>query len=174
MNFQTMSKQRKFILIAAAIGVIATFLPWWSFSTLGFGYSVNGFHGLGVLAFLCFVGAGVMAYMDDQTTTLGKTKWMATLIAGAVAALIILYYIIETSSVFSSLSLGIYLAALAAAGIVISAFLFKAASDNLRDGFGSLKGDLENRMKNNQTNTTTTTNTTRPPSDTPGNMNPPM
>ena len=28
MNFQTMNKQRKFVLIAAAVGVISMFLPW--------------------------------------------------------------------------------------------------------------------------------------------------
>ena len=28
MNFQTLNKQRKMILIAAAIGLIAVFLPW--------------------------------------------------------------------------------------------------------------------------------------------------
>ncbi len=44
MNFETMSKQRKFVLIAAITGVIATFLPWWSFATFGYAYSVNGFH----------------------------------------------------------------------------------------------------------------------------------
>ena len=34
MNFQTMNKQRKFVLIAAAIGVISMFLPWISISIL--------------------------------------------------------------------------------------------------------------------------------------------
>ena len=32
MNFQTMNKQRKFVLIAAAVGVISMFLPWVSVS----------------------------------------------------------------------------------------------------------------------------------------------
>ncbi len=167
MNFQTMNKQRKFVLISALIGVIATFLPWWSFSTFGYGYSINGFHGLGILAFLCFVAAGILAYMDDQTITLDKTKWMATLIAGAIAALIIIYYIISTSSVYNALGFGIYLAAVAALGIVLSAFLFRSPTDDIKGGFDSLRNDISNRMKsdthtthsNSGTHSTHNTNT---------------
>ena len=167
MNFQTMSKQRKFVLIAALVGVVATFLPWWSFSTFGYAYSINGFHGLGILAFLCFVAAGVMAYMDDQTTNLNKTKWMATLIAGGIATLIILYYMVGSGSVLSTLGIGIYLSALAALGIVLSAFLFRSPTDDIKGGFDSLRNDISNRMKsdthtthsNSGTHTTHNTNT---------------
>jgi Na+/H+ antiporter NhaC len=50
MNFETMSKQRKMILIAAAIGIVSMFLPWVSV----FGFSVNGMNGWGVLVFFVF------------------------------------------------------------------------------------------------------------------------
>jgi hypothetical protein len=171
MNFQTMSKQRKFVLIAALVGVVATFLPWWSFSTFGYAYSINGFHGLGILAFLCFVAAGVMAYMDDQTTNLNKTKWMATLIAGGIATLIILYYMVGSGSVMSTLGLGIYLSALAALGIVLSAFLFRSPTDDIKGGFDSLRNDISNRMKSDTPTThsnsgTHNTNTPSPNRDT--------
>jgi len=171
MNFQTMSKQRKFVLISALVGVIATFLPWWSFSTFGYGYSINGFHGLGIVAFLCFVAAGVMAYMDNQTTTLDKTKWMATLIAGGIAVLIILYFIISTSSVYNTLSIGIYLAALAALGIVLSAFLFRSPTDNIKGGFDSLRNDISSRMKSDTRTTNTNTGTTNTSNTNPGTTN---
>ena len=171
MNFQTMSKQRKFVLIAALVGVVATFLPWWSFSTFGYAYSINGFHGLGILAFLCFVAAGVMAYMDDQTTNLNKTKWMATLIAGGIATLIILYYMVGSGSVMSTLGIGIYLSALAALGIVLSAFLFRSPTDDIKGGFDSLRNDISNRMKSDTHTThsnsgTHNTNTPSPNRDT--------
>jgi len=171
MNFQTMSKQRKFVLISALVGVIATFLPWWSFSTFGYGYSINGFHGLGIVAFLCFVAAGVMAYMDNQTTTLDKTKWMATLIAGGIAVLIILYFIISTSSVYNTLSIGIYLAALAALGIVLSAFLFRSPTDNIKGGFDSLRNDISSRMKSDTRTTNTNTGTTNTSNTNPDTTN---
>ncbi len=166
-----MSKQRKFVLISALVGVIATFLPWWSFSTFGYGYSINGFHGLGIVAFLCFVAAGVMAYMDNQTTTLDKTKWMATLIAGGIAVLIILYFIISTSSVYNTLSIGIYLAALAALGIVLSAFLFRSPTDNIKGGFDSLRNDISSRMKSDTRTTNTNTGTTNTSNTNPGTTN---
>jgi len=169
-----MSKQRKFVLIAALVGVVATFLPWWSFSTFGYAYSINGFHGLGILAFLCFVAAGVMAYMDDQTTNLNKTKWMATLIAGGIATLIILYYMVGSGSVLSTLGIGIYLSALAALGIVLSAFLFRSPTDDIKGGFDSLRNDISNRMKsdthtthsNSGTHNTNTPSTNRDTSNT--------
>jgi len=165
MNFETMSKQRKFVLIASITGVIATFFPWWRFSTFGYSYSINGFHELGIIAFLCFVTAGIIAYMDDQTANLRKTKWMATLIAGGIAVLIILYYMMGSSSVYNSSGFGMYLAFLAALGIVLSAFLFRSPGDNIKDGFDSLKNDISMRMKNdshtNNTNTGTSNNTER-------------
>ena len=161
MNFQTMSKQRKFVLIAAAVGVIATFLPWWSISIFGYTSTVNGFHGMGILSFLCFVAAGIIAYLDDQTKNLDKTKWTITLIAGAISTLIIIWYIIDTSiSAFGSfLGFGIYIAGLAAIGVVLSAFLFRSPDDNIKGGFDSLKKDFGNRMGNTGTTNTTIDNT---------------
>ena len=47
MNFQTMNKQRKFVLIAAAVGIISMFLPWISVSVLGFSQTINGMHDKG-------------------------------------------------------------------------------------------------------------------------------
>lgn len=178
MNFQTMSKQRKFVLIAAAIGVVATFLPWWRISVFGYTSSVNGFHGWGILAFLCFVAAGVMAYMDDQTKNLDKTKWTATLIAGAISTLIIVWFIIDaSSSAFGSfLGFGVYIAALAALGIILSAFLFRSPDDNIRGGFDSLKKDIGTRIGNTGTTTGTNTGTSSHPGtiNNPDNTNPPL
>ena len=168
MNFQTMSKQRKFILIAAAVGVIATLLPWFTVNLFGFTSSTNGFHGWGILSFLCFVAAGVIACLDDETKNLDKTKWAITLIAGAISTIIIAWFIIDASnSPLGSISFGAYLAVLAAIGVVLSAFLFKSPDDNIMGGFDSLKKDIGNRMGNTGT-TTSTTN--------PGNTdtNPPL
>ncbi|MEP6675063.1 MAG: hypothetical protein ABJA78_07905, partial [Ferruginibacter sp.] len=88
MNFQTMSKQRKFVLIAAAIGAISCFLPWVSFEIFGMSSSVNGMHGIGILVFLCFVGAGAVCLMGNQTATLDKTFWFVALACGGIASLI--------------------------------------------------------------------------------------
>jgi len=132
MNFETMSKQRKFVLIASVVGIISMFLPWFRF----FGYRVSGMHGIGILVFLCFVVAGAIAYMGDQTKNLDKTMWLVTLISGALATLIIIGRIIDASgSIIGFLSLGIYLAGLAAIGVLLSAYLLRSPTDNIKDSF---------------------------------------
>ena len=41
---------------------------------------------------------------------------------------------------------GLYIAAIAAIGILGSAYLFKSASDNLKDGFNTLKSEIESKI----------------------------
>lgn len=164
MNFQTMSKQRKFVLIAALAGVIGMFLPWYSYSIFGAKGSINGMHGNGILVFICFVVAGVMAYLGDQTKNMASTSWIVTLISGALAVIIVGWNIIKSSDygLGSSMSFGIYLAAIAAVGVVASAFLFRSPEDNIKGGFDSLKKDFSSRVNNPNTNSGT------------GNTNPPQ
>ena len=140
-----MSKQRKFVLVAAVVGVISMFLPWVGF----FGYHLSGMHGIGILIFLCFVFAGIITLLGDQTKNLDKTMWLITLISAALATLIIVWKIIDASAsnMGSLLRFGIYLAALAAIGILVSAFLFRSSTDNIRDNFESMKNDLDNKMR---------------------------
>ena len=126
MNFQTMSNQRKMILIAAAVGVIAMFLPWWSMGIFG---SVNGMHGEGILVFLCFVGAGVLAVMGDQTKNLDRTNWMLTLIAGGLASLIMIIRFFTWLDGLSLLSFGFYLALAAAISIVAFAYIQRTSGE---------------------------------------------
>ena len=135
-----MSKQRKMILIAAAVGVIAMFLPWWSISLgfLGSG-SVNGMHGEGILVFLCFLAAGALAYMGDQTKNLDRTNWMFTLIAGGVASLIMIIRFISWLDILNALSIGFYLALAAAVAIVAFAYINRTAGETLQSGFDTLK-----------------------------------
>src|SRR5664279_5727761 len=158
MNFQTMNKQRKFVLIAAAIGVISMFLPWISVSVLGYSQTVNGMHDKGILVFLCFAASGIIAYLGDQTKNLDKTMWAVTLIAGAVALLMILWFYFDVTgngSPFggSFIGFGLYISGLASLGILISAYAFRSPTDNLKDGFNSMKKDIESKI-NTPTNTT--------------------
>src|SRR5437868_9913628 len=88
MNFH---KQKLYALIAAALGVISMFLPWWSIGFLG--GSVNGMHDLGIVAFLGFAGAGVLSYIGDKTKPFeGQNKMIAAgCFAGAAAVTLIQY-----------------------------------------------------------------------------------
>lgn len=150
MNFQTMNKQRKYILIAAVVGFIAMFLPWFSITIFGMTSSANGMHGRGILAFLCFVGAGVVAFWGDQAKNLDKTFWFIALACGALASLIMVWTFIDAmSSGISFLSFGFYLALLASIAVLAATYMFRNPSDSIKSGFDSLKHDIEEKTKTN-------------------------
>ena len=149
MNFNLMSKQRKFVLISSAVGFVSMFLPWVSVSMFGYTQSANGMHKEGVVVFLCFVVAGIIAYIDDQKKNLDKTMWTVTLLAGVIALLFVIWYYSEiTSSIMGSafVGFGLYIAAIAAIGIILSAYLLRSPTDNLKEGFDSLKDGLKNKF----------------------------
>ena len=148
------------ILIAAAVGVISMFLPWISLDLGIFGGgSINGMHGSGILVFLCFLAAGAIAYLGDQTTNLNQTNWMIALVAGGVAALIMVINFFDSAS-SGLLGIGFYGALIASLAIIAFAFMFRSAGVSLQSGFDSLKGDLERKMHSPNTTTTNVTGTT--------------
>ena len=157
MNFQTMSKQRKFVLIAAAAGIISCFLPWITISFGGFGGgSVNGMHSWGLLAFIAFIGAGVSAFLGDQTKPMASTYWFIALACGALAVLGVLIFFLRISSVSGGLygggigyGIGIWVGAAAAIAVLASAYMFRSPGDSIKGGFDSLKGDIEKKTDGN-------------------------
>jgi hypothetical protein len=162
MNFQAMSKQRKFILIAAAAGLIAMFLPWVSISTgnlldgasagdnelaSAMSSSTNGMHGAGILVFISFSGALILSLAGEQTKNFEKTNWLAAIITGGAAMLATIVMLANTPSlamgfVKSSVGWGAWTALLASAGVLASALIFKNPGDSLKDSFDKLKKDL--------------------------------
>ena len=149
MNFQTLNKQRKFVLIAAAVGIISCFLPWITISFGGFGGgSVNGMHSWGMLAFLAFIGAGVSAFLGDQTKTMASTFWFVALACGALSVLGVLLYFINIPTGFgASYGFGIFIGAAAAIGVLASAYMFRSPGDSIKGGFDSMKKDIEDKTK---------------------------
>jgi hypothetical protein len=151
MNFQIMTKQRKFTLIAAAAGIIAVFLPW---ATVSIGIlgdqSVNGFHSYGIGAFIGFVAAAVVALLGSHTTPFDKTRWMLSLITGVIALLFIVIFIGNISNAVGGgfgmisvgMGIGIWIALAAALAIVTFGWLFKSPDDTLKGAFDSLKKDI--------------------------------
>jgi hypothetical protein len=153
MNFQALKKQRKFILILAAVGAISVFLPWFTVSAEGLGVhiseSVNGFRGTGVLVLLAFIGAGILALVGDQSRIMEKTMWMATLCAGAVALLFVAINLARTPNSGDSLGFaqagpgfGIWISLAASVGTLAAAWALRNPGDTLKGGFDSLKHDL--------------------------------
>jgi peptidoglycan/LPS O-acetylase OafA/YrhL len=163
MNFETMSKQRKMMLIAAAIGVVAMFLPWWSFII-----SINGMHGWGVLVFLCFVTTGAIAFMGDQTTNLTQTNWMFALIASGVAALIMSIMFLSNLDFMSLLSFGFYIALAASICLLVFTYTNRSSTDSVQSGFDNLKRSFDNKSTTlHSGSTTTTTNVSHTPTNDP-------
>lgn len=166
MNFQTMNRQRKLILIAAIAGIIAVFLPWFSAGAFGFSVHINGFHGWGILAFLAFVASGIIALMGAQTEALDKTMWFAAFICGALALLIIIVTIVSSQSsgyglVSAGLGFGIWIALTAGIGVMLSAWMFKNPAHNIKSGFESLKKTVYTASSSANTSSNTTTDTNK-------------
>ena len=153
MNFQAMHKQRKFILILAAVGAISVFLPWFTVSAEGLGVrmseSENGFHGTGVLVFLAFVTSAILALLGDQTRIMDRTMWMADLCAGAVALLFVIINLVRTSGssdgfgfAHAGPGFGIWISLLSSVGTLAAAWVLRNPADTLKGGFDSLKNNL--------------------------------
>lgn len=175
MNFQTMNKQRKFVLIASAIGVISMFLPWISVSIFGYTQSQNGMHDLGILVFICFLVSAAIAYLGDQSKNLDKNMWGITLAAGAIAIISTIGFYFKASDSIMGNSLvgfGLYIGGLAAIGVLASAYIFRSPTDNLKDTFNTMKKNIESKI-NTHDNTTTGSTTPDNSNSSVTNTNPP-
>jgi len=151
MNFQALHKQRKFLLIAAAIGVIAVFLPWLTISVSMFGVSesnsINGFRSYGIMVFIAFIVAAIIPLMGKQEAALEKNLWFSELIAGAVAVLFLLISFFNLSNSVgggfgiadASYGFGMWLAVAASVAILLISWMYRDPSNNLKEGFDSLK-----------------------------------
>ncbi len=157
MNFQTMNKQRLYILIAAAAGLISVFLPWISISAGAFGMSmsqgINGFHGMGIVVFLAFIAAAFTALIGDQTKALEKNNWVASMAAGAIALLFVIINMASSDNsmggfgfVKAKFGWGIWLALAAAIGVIACSWLFKNPANSLQESLNNLKKDIPFRM----------------------------
>jgi hypothetical protein len=94
------------------------------------------------------VVCAVISMMGDQNMNLDKTMWMVTLIVGGLAALIMIITFFDAAA--NIFTYGFYLALLASLGIVAAAYLFRTPGQNIKDGFDSLKKDIEDKTKSNK------------------------
>jgi Na+/pantothenate symporter len=142
MNFQTLHKQRKFILVLAAIGAISVFLPWFTVSAEGLGVRIsesqNGFRGTGVLVFLAFMVAAVLALLGHQAQNMDKTMWMATLCVGAIALLFVVVNLAKTPNSGDGFGFaqagpgfGIWISLVASVGTLAAAWVLRNPGDSL-------------------------------------------
>ena len=150
-----MNKQRKLILVAAAIGIISTFLPWISISADAFGLNINqsqnGFHGIGILYFLLLIAVAAIAALGEQKEKLQKNMRLAVIGAGVLAVICMLIgygNIIDTSSngmgmVEAGIGYGFILSFLSALAIIAIPFIIKDPAESLAGDIANLKSTVK-------------------------------
>jgi hypothetical protein len=166
MNFQTLNRQRKFILFAALAGLVTMFLPWVTvsadaataeltdsiFGKQGMSLSENGMHGSGIIVFLSYLLAVALSLLSEQTRTLEKASWLCALAAGAVALLITIILLANTPTgamgiAKSGPGYGAWISLLASAAVLASAWLFRTPGYTLKDSIDQVKKTLTTQVK---------------------------
>lgn len=117
-------KQKLFAIIAAVLGFISCFLPWWNVGFAGLGVSVSGLRDLGILVFLAFIAAGVLTIISgDRTKAFDDSSRLYTGICFGVAAVFTIIQMFKTNE-FTTNGAGIWLSLLCgAAGVFITLLL---------------------------------------------------
>lgn len=142
MDFKTLHKQRLYMLIGAAAGVLGMILPWVS----AFGFSINGLHGEGWIVFFAFIGAGVLAFLGDQKQALDKNSWLGALAAVAVAILLFLIFLIKAKFKIGGLSIGFWLAIAATGFLAYATLMLRNPGKSLRDSLNEAKNEVKNKL----------------------------
>lgn len=136
-----MHKQRLFIVIASAVGIVSAFLPWAKVSFLGFSTSASGIDGGdGWLSLALFAAAGGLTFVSgDRNTVLEGSikKAVAGIGAGATG-----FMIIELLRIgFQFSSYGVYFSILAGVAIMAVPFVInkdggfeKPTKDSIQEG----------------------------------------
>jgi hypothetical protein len=126
MEQMNLHKQKLYALIIAAVGIISCLLPWWHVSFGGYGFgggggvSINGLHKLGIVAFLGFIGAGIVPFVigDKSKPFEGQDKMITAACFGGAT----LFALITLLANSSYLSFGIFIAI--AAGAIGALFVW--------------------------------------------------
>jgi hypothetical protein len=130
-----MNKQRLAIVIAAGIGMLATFMPWVKAPFVG---SINGTAADGWTTFFLFGVAVVIALLNDRTTRITGNTFYAAIAGPGAATLFALWKIMQFSGKKQSndifcemmgstvtIEFGLYLIVLAGVASVLLAYLIK-------------------------------------------------
>ena len=150
-----MSQQRLYVLIAAAAGMLGTFLPWVSAPIIG---GISGTAGDGWFTFILFGVAVFVALQGDRTKNLDQKQFLAVCVTSGLAALFALWKIINFNNsmgqlagrdgMFSgmftstvSIGVGLYLIVLAGIAVIGLAFKMKAKIGGHQETVD--KGDLD-------------------------------
>jgi small basic protein len=101
-----LNKQKMYLLIFAALGLISLLLSWAKISAFGMSHSQNGLKGEGLIALLGVVGLCVAALMGDKAKTLDTNmRYVALGSFGAIILAALLVFLSIKSPVKPGLGL---------------------------------------------------------------------
>ena len=127
-----MHKHRIFIIVAAALAVISTFLPWGSFNAGAIGsFSVSGIQaGHGWFIIILSIGAIVLACLPNIATPMNKNFSIGVIVIGVIESILSLVnminvgqYAISFGDYGVSIGFGLILTVLASIATVITGLL---------------------------------------------------
>lgn len=144
-----MNSQKLTVLIIAAIGMLATFMPWVNAPIIG---SIDGTKGDGWITMALFAIPAILCLLNDKTEPLIGPKRYLAVIPALIIAVIAIWKIIDFRSGMEtldqnnpfaemvgasvSIGFGLYLLVLAAIALPIAAFVVKdKRSKESREGF---------------------------------------
>jgi len=145
-----MHRQRKFILIAAVLGIISVFLPWITISIFGLSESINGFHGWGILVLGVYIAAAVITCMGSQAQALEKNFWLLVIGCGVIALFAVIIEITSSSGGLGEVpgfadadfGIGVWLTIASSASIILFAWIFKNPANDLKNGLDGFKKSI--------------------------------
>jgi hypothetical protein len=139
--FNGLSRGRQIAIVAAVLGLISTFLHWYSVSAYSLSVSINGWHGWGYFAILGYIVAGVVVLLPLAHTsvralipTLPPTVTEARVVLGAGLAALLGTIIFMATEGGGSLSgpgfsagpsFGAYIGLLCAIAIAVGGYLMQ-------------------------------------------------
>ena len=127
-----MHKHRIFIIVAAALAVISTFLPWGSFNAGAIGsFSVSGIQaGHGWFVIILSIGAIVLACLPNIATPMNKNFSIGVIVIGVIESILSLVnminvgqYAISFGDYGVSIGFGLILTVIASIATVITGLL---------------------------------------------------
>jgi hypothetical protein len=95
MNFH---KQKLYALIVAAVAFLSLLLPW--LTAKGFGGSLNGFRGWGILTLLGVIAVSVISFMGDKTKEYDENSKKIAMGGFGVIALGALIFLLTKNSTY--------------------------------------------------------------------------
>jgi hypothetical protein len=140
-----MSRQRRFILVASATGIISIFLPWAVVDVVRVHKHINGFHGYGIIVFIAFAVTGIICFSGDRHKTVSKTIWCIVMATGMVAlvfTVISLLNINWSPGLNAKTGFGVWVSLFAAIVVIASDLFLKSSNTGFKTGLDSFRRSI--------------------------------